>query len=276
MQWQDLRPDSSGKLRIAVVGEGDDFDLLPKAFSLALREMGIDCDVVAISPTAEEFKEAVPYLSECGFKGVSVCNPLKAEAAKLAKDYFTVRHGLGVANALTLGGPNVYAQNTEVAAFNHAISGLTPATALVLGSGRAARSAVQSLFESGWKVRLWNRNVIRSKPFVALFEYYGKVETVSQADPTGCNLIVNATPLGIKAGEQPPVIWTHAKPRSAAIDFVYRSVATEFLRSAAQRGFKTYDGRELLVEQAALALEWWTGKTVPREPMLHAVGFRKI
>jgi len=132
-----------------------------------------------------------------------------------------------------------------------------------------------SLFECGWRIRVWNRHVIRSRPMAMAFETYGKIDLASQADPAGCSLVVNATPIGTKAGEQPPVKWTSAGSRTTAIDFVYRGVATEFLRSAAQRGFRTVDGRELMVEQAALALEWWLSQPVPREPMYDAIGFRK-
>jgi shikimate dehydrogenase len=274
MNWPDA-PSCHGRFDLAVLGEGTDVDLLLPALKAALRAKAPDAIVARLHCDTADFPSCIAHLQSLGYKGASVGNPLKPEAAKLARDFFVVRHGLGVANALTLS-THIYAQNTEVPAFTAKIASLPPGAALVLGSGRAARSAVQSLFENGWKVRLWNRSVARSKPFVSLFEYYGKVEPVSTADPTGCSLIINATPLGAKAGEEPKVQWERAKPLSTAIDFVYRIVATEFLRKAAQRGFRTVDGRELLVEQAALALEWWTGAEVPRQPMLDAVGLKKL
>ncbi len=272
--WTTAAQGDSSLFRLAVVGEGTDFELLPYAFNAGLKSIPVDCEVRAFRVPVEEFPDAVAHISASGYRAISVGNPLKPEAAKIAKEFYVVRHGLGVANALRLG-LDVYAQNTEVPAFTSKIAQFEPSTALVMGSGRAARSAVMSLFECNWKVRIWNRNVIRSKPFVTLFERYGKVEQVSSPDPTGCSMIVNATPLGVKIGEQPPVQWAKARPKTIAIDFVYRQVATEFLRSASSRGFRTIDGRELLIEQAALAIEWWTNKHAPREPMLQAISFRK-
>lgn len=274
MDWHELGPDSQGRLRIAVVGEGADASLIPGILTAALKEMGVASQVVSLVARPEEFDGCVNHLRDSGFKGISVGNPHKPMAAKLASDFYLVKHSLGVANALTLG-PRITAQNTEVPAFQHLIADITPATALVMGSGRAARSVVMGLFEAGWRVKLWNRNALRSRPFLTLFQRYGKIEMATQADPSGCAMIVNATPLGVKAGEQPPVTWTHARPHSVAVDLTYRQVATEFLRGAMQRGFKVIDGRELVVEQAALALEWWTGAKAPREPMRRAAGLIK-
>ncbi len=274
MHWREVRPESTKRLRLAILGEGTDVDLIAKSFRSALSARD-DSEVSVVDCGTEEFRDCIHHLTGCGYAGASICNPFKAEAAKLAKQFFIVRHGLGVANALKLG-REIYAQNTEVSAFASKIKELKPGLALVMGSGRAARSAVLSLFECGWRIRVWNRNVIRSRPFAVVFEPLGKVELASSPDPVGCSLIVNATPIGAKAGEQLPIKWTFAGSRTTVIDFVYRGVATELLRSASARGFKVVDGRELLVEQAALALEWWLGDSVPREPMLQAIGFHRI
>ncbi|HWA82338.1 MAG TPA: hypothetical protein VG820_02820 [Fimbriimonadaceae bacterium] len=275
MHWSEIETVAEGQFRLAVLGDGSDADLTGKALRAALEQARPNGEVVGVECGPEEFSRCIERLIELGFQGASISNPFKPEAAKLAKQFFIVRHGLGVANALKLG-RDIYAQNTEVPAFTSKIKDLKPGLALVMGSGRAARSAVMSLFECGWRIRVWNRNIIRSRPLAVAFETYGKVDLCSQPDPFGCSLIVNATPLGAKAGEQPPVKWTNSVPKTTAIDFVYRTVATEYLRSASQRGFKTVDGKELLVEQAALALEWWLGEAVPREPMLDAVGVRGL
>ena len=274
MYWRDISSEPTKRLRIAVLGEGSEVTLNSKAFAGGLAEMRVDAEVATVTCAGTEFQECIRHLTECGFRGAGISNPFKSEAAKLAKQFYVVKHGMGVANALKLGS-EIYAQNTEVAAFASMVRDLKPGLALVMGSGRAARSAVLSLFECGWRIRLWNRNVVRSRPFAVAFETYGKVELASHADPVGCSLIVNATPVGAKAGEQPPLRWQSTGSRITAIDFAFRNVATEFLRSAAQRGFKTIDGRELLIEQAALSLEWWLGEPVPREPMFRAIGFRK-
>ena len=274
MHWREVGPATDGRMRFAVVGEPPDSELLATVFVAGFKGLDVDAEVLLLECEREQFPDCVSHLNELKFKGISVGNPHKPVAAKLATQFFIVKHALGVANALTLG-ENIFAQNTEVPGFRRLIGNVPPSTALVMGSGRAARSAVMGLFESGWQVKLWNRNLLRSRPLVSLFLRYGKIETAPTADPTGCSLIVNATTVGRKAGEQPPIIWKHARPKTTLVDFVYRSVATEFLRSGARMGFNTIDGKELLVEQAAYAIEWWLQKPCPREPMLAAINFHK-
>lgn len=268
--WQELRPSTSA-LRLAYVAGDVEADPVPMMLTLALREMDIPSEVSPCSVDPEEFESCIDHLRSIGVRGVVVGNPHKATAAKIAHKFYVAKLGLGVANALTLG-TETYARNTEVTAFMGALEGLESGTALVMGSGRGARSVVLGLFEKGWQVRLWNRNAIHMRPFVTLFERYGQIEMLSQPDPSGCRLVVNATALGAKAGEQPPILWERARPKTVAIDLVYRNVATEFLRQAAQRGFKTVDGRWLVSEALAQALEWWTQREVPREPMHRAIG----
>jgi len=262
------------RVRYAVVGDAPDCELSTVALRAAFKALDTDVELLWIDCQRDEFPDCVAHLNEMKFKGISVGNPHKPVAAKLATQFFIVKHSLGVANALSLG-PNIFAQNTEVPGFRKLITDIPAASALVLGSGRAARSAIMGLFEAGWHVKLWNRNLLRSRPMVSLFLRYGKIETAHTADPSGCSLIVNATTVGRKAGEQPPIEWKHARPRSTVVDFVYRSVATEFLRSGARLGFNTIDGKELLVENAAFTVEWWLQKPCPREPMLAAINFHK-
>jgi shikimate dehydrogenase len=274
MNWQDVAADGQAHLRIAVVSANADSSPIPNILRAPLKEMQLTAQVVALEPSPDEFGSCISHLTEAGFSAVSVGNPFKPLAAKLANKFFLVKHSMGLANALTLG-PEIYAQNTEVSGFMRLIADREPATALVMGAGQGARSVIAALFESGWQVRLWNRNALRARPLLTLFQRYGKIELLPQPDPSGCSLVVNATPLGVKAGEHPPLLWTKCRPHTVACDLVFRSVPTEFLRQAALRGFTTIDGKELLSEQAALALEWWTGKPVPREPIRIAAGLKR-
>lgn len=272
MYWREVQAEEETKSRFALIGDPPDADLLFRAYSTGFKSLELPT-VIQLDCPDGEFYEAANCLKEVGLCGIAVGNPHKAIAANMAKRFYIVKHGLGVANALDFRG-EISAQNTEVPAFVNFIRDVETGTALVMGSGRAARSAVMGLFECGWQVKLWNRNILRSRPFVTLFERYGEVHRVPHADPTGCTMIVNATPLGRKAGEQPPLIWNHVKPKTVCVDYVYRNVPTEFLRMASLRGFRAVDGRELLAEQSALAIQWWTGKDPDREKMRDAVGLK--
>lgn len=262
----ELGPVPHGHLGIAVIGDGAEVALVAELQKVGLQAMSLPAVVSKVETKVEDLQIDLQKLLDLGYRGVNVGNPYKAGAARLAAHFYVVKHSLGAANALMLDG-GVFAQNTEVTSFMKTLQDLTPGTALVLGAGHSARTVAMGLLQSGWKVRVWSRSALKARPMLTLLQRHGSIELVPSPDPVGCNLIVNATPLGLRIGELPPLNWNHV-PRGAIIyDLVVRRVNTELIRAANLRGLKTVDGREMVVEQAAQALEWWTGREAPRSAM---------
>ena len=272
VHWKEVQPDGAGKLNLAVLSECEK-PLQQAMYSAALRALDVSGKVQSVVVSQEEFELCVAHLVECGFNGAAVEKPHKVAAAKTAERYWVARYSLGVANALKFEN-GVFAQNTEVEAMTRLLKDVPPEAALVMGAGSAARSAAMALLQLGWKVKVWSRGGHKARLLRTLFQRFDDLEILPQADPTGCRLVVNATPLGAKIGEIPPIQWQYGRPNMIFMDLVYRQVATDMLRTAALKGYKTIDGRELLAEQAALALEWWLSQTIPRDPLREAAGLK--
>lgn len=52
-------------------------------------------------------------------------------------------------------------------------------------------------------------------------------------------------------------------PDTVFFDTVYNPIETPMLRAAKEHGFRTIDGVEMFVRQAAAQFELWTGKAAP-------------
>jgi len=76
-----------------------------------------------------------------------------------------------------------------------------------------------------------------------------------------CGLVINATPLGTRKGDMPPVPLEALQSGMVIYDLVYAR-ETELVKSAKDKGLKAVDGRDMLVNQGALAFNIWTGKPV--------------
>lgn len=270
MSWRALCANPNAGIRIAVVGSGLGESLLPHILKAGLGARG---EVTPIEVSVEEIEQCIHHLQEIGFRGVAVSHPHKVSAARLAQRFFTVKHAMGVANALIFEA-GIWGQNNEVASIQALVRHLAPGNALVMGAGSGARSVAVALLDSGWRVRLWNRNGMRSRLLQSTIRRFGEIELVPNANPIGCSLIVNATSLGRRAGEKLPVDWNYARRGTTVLDLVYRRVPTELLREATLRGLPVIDGRRIVAEKAALTLEWWLGETVERAPLLEAAGLR--
>lgn len=252
---------------LAVLGDPVEHSLSPRMQNAALRALGIEGEYVAVRAPADEFAECVAHLRDRGFVGANVTIPHKERAAGIGTADDEIVSATGAANTLKFLSP-VLCRNTDVPGFLRPIQSLAPGAALVLGGGGAAAAAVYALVLAGWGVRVWNRN---PKNSIRLTQRFG-CSFASDPDPSSCSLVVNATPLGLREGEMPELGWESAAAESVIYDLAYRDGPTDLLEHARSLGHRAIDGREMLVEQGALSLEWWTGQNVPRQVMREAVG----
>ncbi len=77
-------------------------------------------------------------------------------------------------------------------------------------------------------------------------------EAVEAAD-----LVVNATPLGMGAGDELPVSREWLQPGQVVADMVYRPSVTPLMEAAVARGARAVGGLGMLVDQGAIAIEIW-------------------
>jgi shikimate dehydrogenase len=59
--------------------------------------------------------------------------------------------------------------------------------------------------------------------------------------------------------------------QAIAYDLIYTPRPTKFLQIAAARGLQAIDGVEMLINQGAIALEWWLKQPIPIEVMRTAL-----
>ena len=77
-----------------------------------------------------------------------------------------------------------------------------------------------------------------------------------------CAVVINATSLG-HHGSAPAVHPSWYSPESVAIELVYNPPVTAFMHAAQAAGARVENGLGMLIHQAALAFERWTGQPAP-------------
>lgn len=249
----------------AVIGDPVSHSLSPRMHTAAYRALGMDARYVALRVTVPEFEQAIGHLADKGYKGANVTVPLKEAAYAWVQSPTDPVRSLGAVNTVAL---SLHAgTNTDVTGLDDVLASLDRPVerALVLGAGGTARAFLVHLLSKGLQVRAWNRTEekLRSLQIEGL-------ETFSTADPTGCDVVINATSASMTA-ENLPVEWQKAPKHCVAIDCFYTKGKTVFQQEAEAYGLATIDGRLLLVAQGARSFEWWTGMTAPREAMLSAI-----
>lgn len=271
MSWRDIVNEPDLEFRFCVLGEPVSHSLSPLMQNKALEYLRVNGRYEAIHVSSDEFHECVQHLIRSGFKGVNVTLPHKSLAAGIAEIKHEDVQILGVANCL-LFADKIHAKNTDVEGFYKPISHLKPSSAIVLGAGGASLAVCYALLKKHWRVKIYNRTIEKSEQIKQRLNEFGEIEVLKKPSPLECTLVVNATSLGLKQDEAPELMWDEIHHNTTLYDLVYRESDTLFLRKAKNHELNTIDGREMLVEQGALSLEWWTGKHAPREIMRKAIG----
>jgi shikimate dehydrogenase len=154
-----------------------------------------------------------------------------------------------------------------------------PRTALILGTGGAARSVACALLAEGTTVTVHGRNIARGRRLALdlgarfLPAQPGRLRgSLGEAE-----LLVNATPIGGLADPAHCPLPADAPLHRDLVvfDLVYRPRRTALLDRARAAGCTTVEGIEMLVEQAAGSFEIWTGLPAPVEVM-RAAGYRAL
>jgi len=238
-------------------------------------------------------------------RGLNVTVPLKQVVMPFLDTLTPTARSVGAVNTIYLSDEGLVGDNTDVQGFWKDLNCQNipekdfPANALVLGAGGAARAVVYALIQAGWQVIVAARRLEQANELVKSLsdaaneeispsqterpnqrrqilvstmlstDAIKKVLADVDSEPNTLTLMVNATPLGMfphtTVSPWPPEI---TFPRNTFVyDLVYNPAETLLMRQAGQAGLPTANGLGMLIEQAALAFERWTGLAAPRDAM---------
>jgi shikimate dehydrogenase len=141
---------------------------------------------------------------------------------------------------------------------------------LLIGAGGAARAIAYTLEKEGAEISIANRSLRRAHELATSVGGMGFClcdleKLVGQAD-----IIINATSVGMRAGDARLFEGRLLKRHQAVFDIVYNR-DTKLLQDARAAGSVAIDGVMMLVYQGAKALEIWTGAKAPVDLMEKAV-----
>ena len=240
---------------------------------------GLDYVYVALDVEPENLPTAVAGLRALGFVGFNVTMPHKRAILPLLDDLDDGARISGAVNTVVVDGPNLRGYNTDggglAEACKEAGVGLAGRRVLLLGAGGAAAAIAFALGGEGvGDLRIVNRTIEPAMTLSGKLRGAGlKGAEVCPLDAFGeaareAEVIVNATPLGMKDGDPLPVPVEHLSAGSAICDAVYRpGTETALVRAARGRGVRVVTGERMLLYQGVGAQRLWTG----REPNVRAM-----
>ncbi|MGH2635664.1 MAG: shikimate dehydrogenase [Actinomycetota bacterium] len=270
--------EAPGRLRgsthvVGVIGWPVAHSLSPVIHNSAFAALGIDWVYVPLPVPPGRVPEALGGLAALGLVGANVTMPHKTEVADLVGDLAEDAERLQAVNTVVVGPDALAGHNTDAPGFDRFLrrdAGFDPEgrRALLFGAGGAARACALALARGGLgSLRVALRDPARAaglRSTVADFDVELDVVAFEEAARVTADLIVNATPLGAHGEELPlPPLGDDV----LAVDLLYRPRQTPLQTAARAAGGTAFGGMGLLLHQAALSFELWTGQPAPLDVM---------
>jgi shikimate dehydrogenase len=265
-----------GATRLAgVIGWPVVHSLSPAIHNAAFAAAGLDWVYLPLAVRPAWLEAALIGIVPLGFAGANVTMPHKTEAAELIHHLSDDARLLRAVNTIRVLDDQLEGHNTDVGGFDRFLrrdAGFEAAgrSALIYGAGGAARACALALARAGLaRLTVAARAPARAAPLAAIVESLGVSVTVlepSRVEALEVDLVLNATPVG---GAQEPEHRAHPVlgPEVLVVDLLYDPPITPLQRRAREAGATVFGGVGLLVEQASLSFELWTGTPAPLEVM---------
>jgi len=259
-----------------VIGDPVRHSLSPSLHNAAYRALGLDWVYVAFAVPDGAAADALTAMRALGLAGLSVTMPHKTVVASLCDTLSPAAASLRSVNTVTPAPDGRLAgDSTDGAGFLRALAdaGARAAgcDALVLGGGGAARAVAFALAYDGARVAVAARRPSAAADAAALaggaaISWDDRADAAAKAE-----LVVNATPVGMAGDLALPLPAEVLGAGQVVVDLVYEPRETPLLAAARARGARVVPGLGMLVHQAALQVERWTGRAAPIDAMRAAV-----
>lgn len=262
--WGDPAPAQN---LLLVVGRPLAHSLSPRIHNAALRALGINGAYGALELRNEaELAMLLRRGPTFGLHGLSVTAPLKEDAWTRVDRSTPEAQAAKSVNCIKLDRGYTLGHNTDGVGAQRVLERLLKVgrsdRVMVIGTGGAARGIISGV--KGPRFAVAGRSAMDLRRFADDF----KVETipldVAPIRYPEFSVLINATSV-----EDPMSLEGF---RGALFDVHYGGQATAWERHAKAKKLAFAGGRELLLEQALPAFEFWTGQAAPRDVMMTALG----
>lgn len=250
----------------------------------AFSKMGLPYRYITCSVDKKELASAMWGLRSLKFSGGNVTTPHKQLVLEFLDHLSEAAILSHAVNCITRQSDGTYSgDNTDGKGFLSSLEresgSVEGKKVVVLGAGGAASAiATELVLARAGEVTIVNRTAERAVSLVkrldnvsptrlAIEEWVGTYDIPKEAD-----IVVQATSVGLFSPSKcVDVSFDKTKKESIACDVVFNPVETLFLKKARQRGCLCIDGLGMLVDQGAIAIDYWTGVRADKDIMKKAL-----
>lgn len=283
----------SGTTQLAgVIGWPIKHSLSPIMQNAAMQAIGLNAVYLPLGVAPEGLKSLVLSLNKMDVLGVNVTIPYKEKIIPYLDELDEQAAVIGAVNTIVFKNGRTKGYNTDATGFLTCVKKrikIKGKSAVLLGGGGAGRALAFALIQGGIKnLMIVDTDSKRLKRLVLALKKIGSGAMITSSQPGSdwlqtscqtCDLLVNATPLGLKPSDPMPIEPAWLCRQTCVMDLAYGKGLTRLLKTAQKKGNKIIPGWEMLLYQGVDALKLWTNKAIPvsvmEDALCQAAGIKK-
>lgn len=251
---------------------------------VAFAAKGLDYRYITMKVEKSDLPTAMHSINALGMRGINLTIPHKVEAVKYLDELSEAAEIIGAVNIVVNKDGYLWGENTDGKGFLTALTNegvsVKGKNIMILGAGGAARAiSVECALACAKKITIANIEREQGETVCALVREKTGVPTEfiywegPVSVPEDTDILVNATNVGMfpNVDQKPNIVYDTITEIMIVCDVIFNDPWTLFLQEADKRGAKTIKGLGMLVNQAALNFQLWTGVEAPRELMEQAL-----
>ena len=246
----------------------------------AFEALGLNYRYLMIKVNDGDLENAIKGLKAFNMRGINTTIPHKEKVIKFLDELSPAAELIGAVNMIINNDGVLYGENTDGKGYMKSLTdagySVKGKNVFVLGAGGASRAICTECALSGAK-HITVANIIREQGEALVKMLNEKTDT--KADfvfwdealtiPEDTDILSNATSVGLypHVDQKPNINYDSIKSYMIVTDVIFNDPHSLFLQEAEKRGARTVNGLGMLVNQAAMNFELWTGKKAPIELM---------
>ena len=252
----------------------------------AFKEMGLSLwRFLTIDVNPDALEDAIKGLKAFKMRGINCTIPHKIKVIDYLDELSESARLIGAVNTIVNTDGRLFGENTDGKGFMESLSdnGVNPRgkKVVIMGAGGAGRAISVELSLAGvGSLTIVNRpedKALGDSLMKLLGTICGSTEYVNWDKtykvPSDTDILINATPIGLypNVDEMPDIDVETILPSMFVQDVIPNPAVTPFLRAAEAKGAKWNTGTGMLINQAAINIEMWTGRKPNKAVMLKAL-----
>ena len=244
----------------------------PQVFNLIFKTLGINAVLVPAHVNAGDITTFVQsaFMAQ-NIKGMFLAIPHKSLVMSLLTSCNSYGRVAGAVNAIRRNAQGqleggLFDGKGFVLALDYFGLAYTGKKVLLLGAGGGGAAIAAALAMAGKKapaqIALYDPTALKAQTVarqiaLAVTNAQNECVVASSNDPAGYDLVINASPLGLKTGDAAPCDVARLDSHAAVVDILMKNQPTPFLKAVRSRGLRAEPGFEMLIQQAPDYLEFF-------------------